>query len=324
MISILKRHAAAAILSLALASPGYSWWSDGHQALALEATQELSPEARAHVVKILGSDNLESIAVWMDDLRSVAFHAGPLAQDPEALKFHADFPRNQEWHYADMPLGVTTYKLDDPMANPHDVVHSIELAVAVLEGGGDPKITKLQALRMIVHFVGDEHQPLHVGNGFISIDAAGKVTIVTDPAATKGLPNDKGGNDLFFGPAKNDELHAYWDGILVEKLAGSKEPAVIADWIEKDTAAKGDTWKDSGDYHHWPETWASQSLAAARLAYTDLTVGAATLNEKGKIKKVAITLPANYDEVCGPVAEDQLAKAGYHLAELLNAIQWAD
>ncbi|HEY5227437.1 MAG TPA: S1/P1 nuclease [Opitutaceae bacterium] len=324
MISLLKKQLAASVLALALAAPGYSWWSEGHQALALEATQELSPSARAHVVKILGSDNLESIAIWMDDLRQVAYHAGPLGQDPEALKFHAEFPKNQEWHYADMPLGTQVYKLDDPLANPDDVVHSIELAVAVLEGGGDPRITKLQALRMLVHFVGDEHQPLHVGNGFIATDASGKVSIVTDPEAAVGLPNDKGGNDLFFGPGKSDELHAYWDGTLIDKIAGSKDPAVIAALIEKDAAAKGDTWKDTGDYHHWPEAWATESLAAARIAYTGLVVGPATLNEKGKIKRIAITLPPHYDEVCGPVAEERLAKAGYHLAEILNAIQWSD
>jgi hypothetical protein len=324
MISNVTRHLALSVLAVALTTPGYSWWSEGHQALALEATQELSPSARAHVVKILGSDNLESIAIWMDDLRQVAYHAGPLGQDPEALHFNAEFPKNQEWHYADMPLGTKAYTLDDPMDNPHDVVHSIELAVAVLEGGGDPRITKLEALRMLVHFVGDLHQPLHVGNGFIATDASGAVSIVTDPAAAVGLPNDKGGNDLFFGPGKSDELHAYWDGILIDKVAGSKDPAVIAALIEKDAAAKGDSWKDTGDYHHWPEAWATESLAAARIAYSGLTVGAATLNEKGKIKRIAITLPPHYDEVCGPVAEERLAKAGYHLAEILNAIQWSE
>ena len=324
MISIPTRRIAALLLSLALAAPAYPWWEEGHKALALEAAHELTPAAREHVVKILGSDSLDSVAVWMDDLRLVAYHTGPLGQDPEALKFFALFPNNQEWHYADMPLGTPAYTLDNPLANPHDVVHTAELAVAVLEGGGDPRITKLQALRMLVHFVGDLHQPLHVGNGFIATDATGAVSIVSDPAACKGLPNDKGGNDLFFGPGRSDELHAYWDGTLIDKVAGSKDPAVIAGLIERDAAAKGDAWKDSGDYHHWPEAWATESLAAARTAYSGLAVGAATLNEKGRIKRIAITLPPHYDDVCGPLAEERLAKAGYHLAELLNAIHWAD
>jgi hypothetical protein len=324
MISNLKRYAAVLILSLALVAPAHAWWSDEHKALAMEATQELSPTARAHVVKILGSDDLASISIWMDDLRSVPYGAGPLGQDPEALKFSHEFPKNQEWHYSDLPLGTKVYTLDDPNEKSDDVVHSIELAVAVLEGGGDPKITKLMALRMLVHFVGDVHQPLHVGDGYIATDASGAVSIVSDPEAAKGLPNDKGGNDLFYGPGKWDELHAYWDGVLIEKLAASKDPTVIAGLIEKDAAAKGDTWKDKGDYHHWPEAWATESLAAARIAYNGLIIGPATLNEKGKIKKIAITLPPHYDEVCMPVAEERLAMAGYHLAAILNAIQWSD
>lgn len=324
MILKLKRYAAASILSLAMVAPAYSWWEDGHRALAMEAVQELSPTARAHVVKILGSDDLASISVWMDDLRSVSYGAGPLGKDPEALQFSHEFPKNQEWHYSDLPLGTMVYKIDDPAEKSDDVVHQIELAVAVLEGGGDPRITKLQALRMLVHFVGDVHQPLHVGNGYIATDASGALSIVSDPASVAGLPSDKGGNDLFYGPGKWDELHAYWDGILIEKLAASKDPAVIAGIIEKDAAARGDTWKDTGDYHHWPEAWATESLAAARIAYTGLILGPATLNENGKIKKIALTLPPHYDEVCMPVAEERLAKAGYHLAEILNAIQWSN
>ena len=322
MISIFKRATASSLLCLALAAPTYSWWDDGHKALSLEAMQELSPSARAHVVKILGSDNLDSISVWMDDLRSVAYHAGPLAQDPEALKFSALFPNNQAWHYADMPLGLKTYTLDNPLANPNDVVHTTEAAVAVLEGSGDPRITKLQALRMLVHFVGDLHQPLHVGGGFIATDASGAVSIVSDPAAVKDLPNDKGGNVLFFGPGRNDELHAYWDGILIEKLAGSKDPAVIARLIEKDAAAKGDSWKDTGDYHHWPEAWATESIEAARIAYRGLTFGAVKPGKEGGIRSIAITLPANYDAVCVPVARERLAQAGYRVASLLNTLQW--
>jgi len=319
-----KRSSVALLFCLAAAAPAFSWWDDGHKALSLEATKDLSPTARDHVVKILGSSDLASISNWMDELRLVAYHTGPLGQDPEALKFFALFPNNQRWHYADMPLGTPAYSLDDPLADSHDLVHTLELAVDVLEGHGDPRISKLQALRMVVHFAGDVHQPLHVGNGYLATDASGAVSIVTDPAASKGLPNDKGGNDLFFGPGKSDELHAYWDGMLIEKIAGSKDPAVIADLIEKVEAAQGAGWKDSGDYHHWPEAWATESLAAARTAYTGIVLGQVTLNEKGKIRKIAITLPPNYEAVCTPIVEERLAKAGYHLAELLNAIHWAD
>jgi hypothetical protein len=260
----------------------------------------------------------------MDQLRSAYFHQGPLAEDPEALKFNAEFPKNGEWHYVDLPLGLKAYELDGPFSRPDDVVHEIEAAVAVLEGGGDKRITQREALCMLVHFVGDEHQPLHVGNGFYNIGADGSVKLVEDPDESKGLPNDKGGNTDFFGPGKYDELHAYWDTNLVQKVAGTKESAVLAPVLEKEVLADSAAWKSPGDYHHWAEGWANESLAAARTAYAGITFGAETPDSRGGIKSIKITLPANYDAVCTPLAAERLSKAGYHLAEILNAIQWSD
>lgn len=313
----------AALLCLVAAVPAYPWGKQGHEALALAATQNLTADARAHVVKILGSDDLSSIAVWMDELRSAAFHTGPLADDRDAHRFNAAFPENNLWHYVDLPLGEKAYSLDDPYSNPTDVVHMAEEAVNVLEGGGDKRITKLDALKMLVHFVGDMHQPLHVGNGYYA-EANGTVTLVTDPDGAKDLHNDKGGNALFFGPGRFDELHAYWDTELVEKVAHTKEPVALAVLLEKAIAADGASWKSAGDYHHWPEAWASESLATARTAYAGIEFGAATDDAKGGFKKILIKLPAGYDDTRIPLAQERLAKAGYHLAEILNAIHWSD
>jgi S1/P1 nuclease len=320
-----KRTCASLLLALACAAPGRAWNAEGHAAVGMVAAQNLTPDARKQVIKILGSDDLASIASWMDQLRSAYFHTGPLGEDPEALKFNAEFPKNNTWHYVDLPLGTKVYEPDGPFARPDDVVHMIEVAVSVLEGGGDKRITKLEALRMLVHFVGDEHQPLHVGNGFFDVSADGSVKLVMDPAAVKDLPNDKGGNADFYGPGKYDELHAYWDTNIVEKVAGgSKEAADLAPALEKMATDAGAGWKSAGDYHHWAEGWATESLAAARTAYAGITFGAETPDPKGGIKSIKITLPANYDEVCVPLAKERLAKAGYHLAEILNAIQWSD
>ncbi|HEY1763762.1 MAG TPA: S1/P1 nuclease [Opitutaceae bacterium] len=324
MIATLRRAALTVGLGLFFATPAYPWAEQGHRALAMVAALKLNPQARAHVVKILGNDDLAAVAVWMDELRSAAFHTGPLASDPEALKFNAQFPENGQWHYVDLPLGTKAYELDDPFANPHDVVHMLEEAVQVLEGGGDRRITPRQALRMIVHFVGDEHQPLHVGNGYYKVAEDGSVTLVKDPQEAKGLPNDKGGNDLFFGPGRYDELHAYWDAGLVTKIAQTEGPEELAKVIEPKVEASRAAWKASGDYHHWPETWATESLVAARIAYTGIVFGKETPGAKGAIRRIAITLPSDYDERCVPVAEERLAQAASHLADLLNAIHWAD
>jgi hypothetical protein len=319
-----KRTCLALALGLAFASPAYPWAAQGHRALAMVAAQNLTADARAHVVKILGNDDLGSIAVWMDELRSAFFHTGPLGSDPEALRFNAEFPENGQWHYVDLPLGTPGYEPDGPFSKPHDVVHMIGEAVSVLEGGGDKRITKREALCMLVHFVGDEHQPLHVGNGYYEVGADGSVRLVTDPAAAKDLPNDKGGNALFFGPGRYDELHAYWDASLVTKIVKTESPPELATVLEAKVAADGPGWKSAGDYHRWAEGWATESLVAARTAYAGLVFGREAPDPKGGIKSIQITLPPGYDQTCVPLAETRLAQAAYHLAEILNAIHWED
>ncbi len=324
MSPLSKRTGAALALALACAGPAYPWGPEGHAAAGLVATRNLTPAARAHVVAILGNDDLSAIASWMDEVRSAYFHQGVLATDPEALRFNAEFPKNGEWHYVDLPLGTASYELDGPFSNPHDVVHMVEEAVRVLEGGGDRRITKREALCMLVHFVGDLHQPLHVGNGYFEIGADGSARLVTDPKAAASLPNDKGGNADFFGPGKYDELHAYWDTSLVDKVAGSRKPDRIAAVLEARLSGAGSAWTSKGDYHHWAEAWATESLAAARTAFSGVAFGAVTPEKRGGIRRIEITLPAHYDEVCVPLAAERLAKAGFHLAELLNAIRWPD
>jgi hypothetical protein len=315
---------AATAAAFAGAAPVLAWDSEGHAAVAMVAEKNLTKDAASHVAKILGSDDLASVASWMDQVRSAYFHQGPLGSDPEALKFNAEFPKNGEWHYVDLPLGLGAYALDSLFSRPDDVVHMAEEAVGVLEGGADKRITKREALCMLVHFVGDEHQPLHVGNGFFSIGADGAAKLVLDPAAAKDLPNDKGGNADFYGPGKYDELHAYWDTNLIQKAAGTQDPAVLAGVLEGLASRESAAWKSSGDYHHWPEGWASESLAAARTAYSGITFGAEKPDPRGGIKSIQITFSAGYDATCTPLAEERLAKAGYHLAEILNAIQWSD
>lgn len=324
MMSLPKRTLPAILLALAFAAPAYPWSREGHMAVATLAGERLSDDARKHVVKILGNGDLTAVCVYMDELRTAAVHAGPLAFDPEAQQFNRDFPENAGWHFVDLPLGTKAYEPDGPFAKPDDVVHSIAMAVSVLEGGGDSRISKQMALRMIVHFVGDLHQPMHCISGYYTVAADGTAKLVTDPDAAKGLPSDKGGNILYFGPGKYDELHGYWDFTLPTRITHSTITADLVKVLEPEVSAEGAGWKSPGDYHHWAEGWATESLVAAQTAYRGITFGASTPDPKGGLLKIAITLPPDYDAACVPVAQERLAKAGYHLAELLNAIHWAD
>jgi hypothetical protein len=111
---------------------------------------------------------------------------------------------------------------------------------------------------------------------------------------------------------------------LVARIADTDQPAELAKVLESKVVAEGAAWKSSGDYHRWAEAWATESLAAARTAYEGIAFGAETPDPKGGIKSIKITIPPHYDENCIPLAEKRLAQAGFHLAELLNAIHWAD
>jgi hypothetical protein len=314
----------ATVAALAAAPSGYSWWDVGHKAMAIEATALLKPAARAHVKSILGTDDLASAATWMDELKEARYHAGPLATDPEALHFNHVFPHNSDWHFVDLPLGLPAYDPNSGFSRPDDLVHMLSASIDVLEGHGDPNITKPEALWMLVHFCGDIHQPLHVANGFFRVSDSGVPTLVTDPAEAEGLSNDKGGNCERFGKAKSDVLHAYWDGILVEKFSGGKDPVKVATLLSADAAQSGASWADAGDYHLWPGLWATESILAARTAYAGLSYGNVELDPRGGIRTIWVTLPTDYDRTALPLARERLAKSGYRLAELLNAIHWAD
>ena len=61
-----RKALAALTLALTLARPVFPWGAEGHRAMAMVAQQNLSADARSHVVAVLGNDDLGSIASWMD------------------------------------------------------------------------------------------------------------------------------------------------------------------------------------------------------------------------------------------------------------------
>lgn len=306
-------------LALVTAPLAHPWGAEGHAAIGIIAEQNISPGTRQQIERILGNDDLAGIASWMDELRAASAGYGPLAANPEAREFAKRFPHNDRWHYDDLPLGETEYRDDDPFARPDDVVHRLNHAIDVLEGRASD-VTPRIALYMVVHFVGDLHQPLHMACGYYDVSDPAHPRLLTDPAQCQGHPDDKGGNVLRFGPDRWDELHGYWDTGLVRKLSHSREASPLAKLLMASGAPDGAA--TGGDYHRWAEAWASESIAAARIAYRGITFGQAEVDDRG-IRQIAITLPPGYDEQALPVVQRRLALAGYRLAALLNAIQWS-
>lgn len=291
----------------------------GHQAIAELARTMLTDKTRTAITNILGNDDLAAVATWADDVRAASRGKGPLAHDTNVMRFNAQHPGNNKWHYANLPLGTTNYTDNGSFSATNDVVHVINNCVAVLESKS-MALSKPEALRVLVHMVGDVHQPLHVGAGFYQIDDSNTVELVTDPAQAAGKPTDAGGNDLFYGSGMFDELHAYWDGVLVEKVAGTssyhKLVPILSNIVDRTT------WKTPGSYHQWAEKWAGASVKEALAAYQGLIFSDPVFNTHNELRKISITLPANYLADQTPRAELQLAKGGFHLADLLNHIKW--
>lgn len=308
------------VLGALAAAPAYPWGAEGHAAIGLVAEERLTPEAKAQVQRILGNDDLAGIASWMDQVIGASKGFGALAGNREAHEFSERFPHSNLWHYVDLPLGETRYSDNDPFSRPYDVVHELKVGIQVLEGKSTVVSPRI-ALFMVVHFVGDLHQPLHVACAYYQLTDPEHPVLVTDPrvALAQHLQDDKGANLLQYGADRWEELHAYWDSRLPEKVADSRDVPALAAKIRD--SIQPEAWASSGDYHFWPEAWATESLIAARTAYQGIAFGRADM-EDGRLLRIHIRLPADYDEVEIPVAQERLAKAAFHLAELLNAIHW--
>jgi hypothetical protein len=303
--------------------PLHAWGPLGHTTIAAIAEKHLSTSTQAHVSAILtqGHDSdLPSIANWADEVRAAASGRGSLRDDAEAGAFNGKFPTNALWHFVDLPLGAMDYREVGAFASLNDIVHAIKRCVAVLERVENraDDFTKPQALRLLVHFVGDIHQPLHCGTGFYDLSDLGHPVLITDPRLCIGKPNDRGGNDLFFGADPTQELHALWDQALVISISNSPDYRSLADWLESTQSVSPMT----GDYHVWPEQWAIDSVKQARNAYQNIAFQAATID--GQRLRITVRLPSGYIDTNRKMAAAQLVKAGLRLAQLLNAIQWPD
>lgn len=317
----------AVFVSLALlavpSSQLLGWGDDGHKAIWDLAQSRLTPEAKKRVDAILGGDRLEMTSVWMDRVRDVAKgKGGELEGDPDAIAFNTNFKYNATWHYVDLPLGAKSYEEARAFHGYDNVVKQIVFTMKILEGKASDMDQKT-ALRVLVHLVGDIHQPMHCSSGFFDITDMQKPVLKTDPAECLELDKkkcgDQGGNLVFFGPDKFDQLHSYWDSDTVKRAGLLIDlKVVLGRFIDLVDA------KTPGQPEDWPAYWATESVKLAAKAYEGLEFGPASpptdQGAKGPIGRIEVKLPANYAEFSKRAAAEQMTKAAIRLADVLNAI----
>ena len=212
------------------------------------------------------------------------------------------------YHFEDVAIQRSYFDRNDQGTNPHDLVAAIEAAVSVLSGKEAPQpfeITdKKEALLLLAHFVGDLHQPLHVGA--IYLDAEGRpvdpdVAHVIDPA-TETI----GGNNI---QDENLNLHREWDDIPTD--IGEAATSELLKAAQAVPASQG-------PIDGWPKAWATDTLHAAHDAFQGLKFTPLT----GSNYKWSVSFDdhATYLRSMDAIKRQQLAKGGARLAEILNTI----
>ena len=180
IFSFQLRGALALGLAL-LALPAFAWGAQGHRLVARLADQELSPQARREMNRLLAGEadpSLAGIANWADELRD---------NDPELAR------RSSRWHFVNIAEHDCEYRPERDCKNGDCVIEAIRKQTAILADRRQSLLARRNALKFVVHFVGDVHQPLHAG-----------------------YARDRGGNDTQI----NDDgfgtnLHAVWDSRLL-------------------------------------------------------------------------------------------------------------
>ena len=298
------------------------WGAEGHRAIATLAQELISNETQARVQQLLnecGDKDLADASTWADEVRENARLDRPRPKDAET--FNLQFRNNSSWHFVNLPLGTTSFaEAEQFVHGKNDIIHAIERCIAVLEARETVpgELSRTQALRLLVHLTGDIHQPLHCGTGFYRLNDSEPPVLVTNPVEALGMPNDRGGNDLFYGP--KEELHALWDIGLVAEIADTFDFRSLVAILRKEYLHR--SWSTTpGDYHHWAETWALESVKVANTAYAAIRFNSyETMGEPNSLW-ISIKLPPGYEEQNRTVAAEQLAKAAVRLAQLLDRLQ---
>jgi hypothetical protein len=298
------------------------WGLEAHEAIGALAEQMIPTRIREQVQTLLreaNSRDLGSISNWADEVTAASRGLGPLAHDPEAQAFNRQFPKNPTWHFVNLPLGTRAYEDAKAFTSPDDVVHAIRRCIVVLESP-EPvpgEFNRVEALRLLVHFVGDIQQPLHCGSGYYRLEDPHRPQLVKEPARALGLPSDRGGNGLFYAPEQR--LHLLWDVGLVERITGSKDYHLLATALAK---ASQDVPVTSGDYHDWAKLWAVESVRVADVAYEEVQFGDAVLSEDRASVQISVSLPPNYVDASVVLVTRQLAKGAARFSQLLEKIAW--
>jgi hypothetical protein len=249
-----------------------------------------------------GLDLMEDSATWADDLRSSRPEASP-------------------WHYIDIPRDAPRGSLAEFCpASSGCVTSAIAHQIETLRDNAADARARADALRFIIHLVGDLHQPLHCvsnndeGGNCVPIDFFGNAPVERNPQYETYAPN----------------LHGVWDYAIIQRLKGGQSVASWAIALDEQFSARAGAWQKQGvNVEDW--AWEGHDLADS-VVYPKLPV-AIPVEKPVSVKSCAddnhvstrllelheqVTQP--YVDAVAPALNEQIAKAGVRLAMVLNQI----
>ena len=219
------------ILGLCLSLLCISWGTVGHFSVALIAEKHLTTKAQTAVKDLLGNETMSEASTWADDVRG-------------EQEYKSTGPR----HYINLPLGLNyeTFGQKVRSMSEDNVYKAVLKCEQDLKSASTSRTQKTEALKFLIHFIGDLHQPMHVSRA-----------------------EDKGGNTIlvkYKGDATN--LHTVWDSKLIDNQ----------ELNYKEIAAQFDT-ASTQQIAHWQNDsliqwlWESYQISSALYSEIDGTEG---------------------------------------------------
>ncbi|MBI4891285.1 MAG: S1/P1 nuclease [Acidobacteria bacterium] len=247
------------VLLAALPGNGFGWGREGHRLVARIAALHLNGKAQAEAAKLLAGESLESIAAWADEVR----------------------PQRKEtttWHYINIPIKAERGDWRQYCPASGCVLRSVQEMAAKLKNPALPAGERTEALKFLVHFAGDMHQPLHVSDN-----------------------GDRGGNDVpIIFQNRPSNLHSVWDTPIV--LQAEAQPG-----FEARVTKKAGYWERKKLQKGSVGDWAWDSVRISR----SVTYGLLPAGRPAKVEQAYVKSSV------APV-EAQIRRAGLRLALLLN------
>jgi hypothetical protein len=192
------------VVTLGSVTPAIAWGSKGHRIIGLMAQELLLPETSAEIATIMGSADLATFGLYLDDNKD---------------RLDAEIPGSRAWHYDNIPIcGSKPHSEYCP--NGSCASTQIARHQNILADAHESKANKQFAIWVLTHLIGDIHQPLHAADH-----------------------EDRGGNmiQVRLPWGRNANLHAAWDTDFIEHALGGKNEQLVAhELLRKFTSRKID------------------------------------------------------------------------------------